>query len=308
MDHKLLLEKIDSALKSIMTADLRGSILTPEKQQQFVRVVSEATPILDAARRIDMKSHTHDIDRVGFASRILGPAKEGEAGDQDSKPDFHTNQLKSVEVMAVAGITDSTLEDNIESAGFENTLLDLIADRVGIDLEELFINGDTNSNDPFLKLTDGWLKKSANEINADNSDFDAEDVEDMFDAMLRAVPKKYLRNRNEWTFWVHWDIEDSYRNVLRQRGTGLGDTAQTTAQVLAYKGIQVRDCSNMPEGTALLAPNNNLVYGIYRDIRIEPDRIPKERKTDFVTTLRVDCHYEDENASVVARGFTGPQI
>src|SRR5690606_42091305 len=91
-----------------------------------------------------------------------------------------------VEVMAVAGITDSTLEDNIDSAGFENTLLDLIADRVGIDLEELFINGDTNSNAPFLKLTDGWLKKSANEINADNSDFDAEDVEDMFDAMLRA--------------------------------------------------------------------------------------------------------------------------
>lgn len=303
MNNQQILEKIHSALKSIMTSDLGSSRLARSKQQQFVRTVSEATAILDAARRIDMTSHTHDIDRVGFASRILGPAKEGEASDQDSKPDFHTNTLESVEVMAVAGITDSTLEDNIEREGFENTLLDLIADRVGVDLEELFLLGDKDSSDPFLKLTDGWLKKAANEVTAE--DFDPTDVEDMFDAMIAAVPKKYLRDRSQWTFWVHWDIEDAYRNVLRQRGTGLGDSAQTTAQTLAYKGFTIRDSSNMPEGTAFLVPSNNLVYGIYRDIFIETDRIPKARKTDFVTTLRVDCHFEDENAAVVGRGFTG---
>lgn len=303
MNNQEILNKIHGALKSIMTSDLGSSRLARSKQQQFVRTVSEATAILDAARRIDMTSHTHDIDRVGFASRILGPAREGEASDQDSKPDFATNTLESVEVMAVAGITDSTLEDNIEREGFENTLLDLIADRTGIDLEELFLLGDKDSEDPFLSLTDGWLKKSANEITAE--DFDPTDVEDMFDAMISAVPKKYLRNRAEWTLWVHWDIEDAYRNVLRTRGTGLGDSAQTTAQTLAYKGFTIQDSANMPEGTAFLAPSSNLVYGIYRDIFIEPDRIPKARKTDFVTTLRVDCHFEDENASVVGRGFTG---
>ena len=298
-----ILEKIHGALKAITTRDLGSSRLARSKQQRFVRTISESTPLLDAARRIDMQSHTHDIDRVGFASRILGRATENEAGTNESKPDFHTNTLESVEVMAIAGITDSTLEDNIEKEGFEDTLLDLIADRTGIDLEELFINGDKDSTDDFLSLTDGWLKKSANEITAE--DFDTTDPESMFDAMLKAVPKKYLRNRSEWTFWVHWDIEDAYRNVLRKRGTGLGDTAQTTAQTLAYKGIKVQDCSNMPEGTALLVPSSNLVYGIYRDIFIEPDRIPKARRTDFVTTLRVDCHFEDENAAVVGRGFTG---
>lgn len=301
MNNQQILEKIHSALKSIMTSDLGSSRLARSKQRQFVRTVSNATRILDEARRIDMTSHTHDIDRVGFASRILGRAQEGVEGEHDSKPDFHTNTLESVEVMAIAGITDSTLEDNIEEEGFENTLLDLIADRTGIDLEELFLLGDKDSDDEFLSLTDGWLKKSANEITAD--DFDTSDPEDMFDAMIKAVPKKYLRNRSEWTLWVHWDIEDAYRNVLRSRGTGLGDSAQTTAQTLAYKGFTVQDSSNMPEGTAFLAPANNLVYGIYRDIFIEPDRIPKARKTDFVTTLRVDCHFEDENASVVGRGF-----
>lgn len=301
MNNNDILARINSALKAITTTDLGSARLARSKQQRFARVVSESTPILDSARRIDMTSHTHDIDRIGFASRILRGAKENQAGDQDSKPDINTNTLESVEVMAIAGVTDSTLEDNIEKEGFEDTLLDLIADRVGIDLEELFLLGDKNSSDEFLSLTDGWLKKSANQVTA--GDFKATDVEDMFDVMLKAVPKKYLRNRSEWTFWVHWDIEDAYRNELRQRGTGLGDTAQTTAQTLSYKGIKVLDCSNMPEGTAFLAPSSNLVYGIYRDIFIEPDRIPKARRTDFVTTLRVDCHFEDENAAVVGTGF-----
>lgn len=299
-----LLARINGALKALTTSDLGGSILAREKQQQFVRVVSEATTMLDNARRIDMRSHTHDIDKIGFASRILRSAQEDtEPSGEGSKPTPSTNTLESVETMAIAGITDSTLEDNIEQEGFEDTLLDLIADRIGIDLEELFINGDKTSGDEFLALTDGWLKKAANEVT--NTDFDATEVESMFDTMLQAVPKKYLRNRSEWTYYVHWDIEDAYRNVLRKRGTGLGDQAQTQQISLAYKGISVQDNSNMPAGTALLVPNSNLVYGIYRDIRIEPDRQAKKRRTDFVTTLRVDCHYEDENAAVVARGYTG---
>lgn len=303
METNELLKQIQLALKSITRADLGKAVLNRTKQQRFVRTVSESTPMLDQARRIDMTSHTHDIDRIAFTERILYTAKEGEEGSQQSKPDFSTNSLESVEVMAIVGITDSSLEDNIEKENFEDTLIDLIADRVGVDLEELFINGDKDSSDPFLAQIDGWLKLSANEVTAE--DFDPTDVEDMFDAMLQAVPKKYLRNRSEWVYYVHWDIEDAYRNVLRKRGTGLGDAAQTTAQQLSYKGIRVQDCSNMPVGTALLVPANNLVYGIYRDITIEPDRIPKARRTDFVTTLRVDAHYEDENASVVGRGFTG---
>lgn len=302
MGNQDVLAKIHGALKSITTSDLGSSRLARSKQDRFARTISNATRILDEARRIDMTSHTHDIDRVGFSSRILQKVDEGTAeGVSSSKTDFHTNTLESKEVMAIAGITDSTLEDNIERDGFENTLLDLIADRVGIDLEELFLVGDRDSDDEFLAITDGWIKKSANEI--DGEDFDANDPEDMFDAMIKAVPKKFLRNRSEWTLWVHWDIEDAYRNILRERGTGLGDSAQTTAQQLSYKGFKVQDSANMPEGTAFLAPSTNLVYGIYRDVFIEPDRQPKARKTDFVTTLRVDCHFEDENASVVGKGF-----
>ncbi|MDZ5782104.1 phage major capsid protein [Marinococcus luteus] len=306
-DNAQLLKNIQNAVKAIQTSDIGSSVLSRQKQSQFVRTVSEATRILDDARQINMNSHTYDIDRIGFASRFMRGANEGEDPEETSKPNFDTNTLEAKELIAIAGFTDSTLEDNIEGENFENTLLTLIADRSGVDLEELFLNGDRDSSDSLLQVIDGWLKKAANELDggASEPDFDTEDVETMFDEMINGIDKKYLRRREDWKLYVHWDIEDSYRNLLRDRGTGLGDSAQTQANRLAYKGFEIVDSSSMPEGNALLVPRSNLVYGMYRDVRIEPDRKPRQRLTDFITTMRVDCHYEDENAAIVAKGFEG---
>ena len=44
----------------------------------------------------------------------------------------------------------------------------------------------------------------------------------------------------------------------------------------------------------ILTPDYNFVYGIQRDITIEPDRVPKERATDFVITMRLDFQVENE--------------
>ena len=44
----------------------------------------------------------------------------------------------------------------------------------------------------------------------------------------------------------------------------------------------------------ILTPDYNFIYGIQRDITIEPDRVPKERATDFVITMRLDFQVENE--------------
>ncbi len=43
----------------------------------------------------------------------------------------------------------------------------------------------------------------------------------------------------------------------------------------------------------LLTPDYNFIFGIQRDITIEPDRVPKERCTDFVITTRIDFKVEN---------------
>jgi len=305
---KDLINKIDAAMKAITVSDLGSSVLTTEKANRFIRTASEATPVLQNSRRLTMNAPTRDIDRVAFTQRILGPTQENVEITNETKPTFATNQLVAVEVGGVVGITDNTLEDNIEREDFEDTLLDLIAERVGVDLEELFIKGDTGSTDNYLKLTDGWLKLAGNQLTGGGAtpNFSATDVEEMFDAMLQAVPKKYFRNPADWRFYVTWNIADDYRDVLKNRNTSLGDQAMVSNTGLAYKGVPLEVVPNMPDGNALLVPPSNLVWGMYREIRIEPERVAKARRTDFVVTLRADCHYEDENAAVRAQGYTGP--
>ena len=58
------------------------------------------------------------------------PAEENIEPEKSSKPEFHTNKLYSEELIAVVGITDSTLEDNLERESFENTLVDMMGESV----------------------------------------------------------------------------------------------------------------------------------------------------------------------------------
>jgi len=301
MRNDLILKRINTALKAISVGDLGESKLVAEQADQFIKVVSDSTPILNEARLYTMDTPERKIDRTGFGQRILH--------DPDNlssvKPSFDTNTLEVVKAKGKVGIEDDTLEDNIQREDFEDLLIEMIAERCGVDLDELFIQGDSDDAglDDYLQLLDGWLKKADHKL--DSGDYDVTDVEDMFDKMLRALDQKFLRNRADWRFYTHWDIEDDYRNALRARGTALGDMAQTEHDAVRYKGIPVYPVANMPEGRALLANPDNVVYGIRRDIRIEPDRKPEDELTNFIVTLRADCHYENEEASVASEDYTG---
>lgn len=51
----------------------------------------------------------------------------------------------------------------------------------------------------------------------------------------------------------------------------------------------------------ILTPDYNFIYGIQRDITIEPDRVAKERSTDFVITMRVDFQVENAEMSGILK-------
>lgn len=51
----------------------------------------------------------------------------------------------------------------------------------------------------------------------------------------------------------------------------------------------------------ILTPDFNFIYGIQRDITIEPDRVAKERATDFVITMRVDFKVENPEMSGILK-------
>lgn len=319
-----ILARLDGAFKSITVESLGDSVLAPEKFNQFIKAMQHRTTILPEARFISMQSQITEIDRVGFVGRILtagnkvvnvgNQAVESQhvlSEDEFAKPQFATNKLVAKEMQAVTGIRDKALRRNIERGGFENTLVTLFGEAAGRDLEEWAIFADTDiayATDSILWLTDGWVKKAKNKVYGEGTgaqiDPSADDYpEQVLDALLKALPKQFLVNRSEWRFYVPYEIEDGYRDILKSRGTAIGDRAQTEGGGLYYKGIPVVYTPMLERSSdrvAMLQHPDNMVWGVFHEVTIEREREAKARRTDFVLTIEADAHYEDENAAVVA--------
>jgi hypothetical protein len=345
-----LLAKLDAAFKGLLEVnDLGAAVLAPQKFDRFVQMMQESTIVLPAARFIPMQSQRVDIDRTGFVTRILHSGRDNKTAAGQLWPEtingasrdltggyglsagfaeltFHENQLLARELQAITSLRDDALRRNIEKGNFENTLIDLFSAAAGRDLEEFALLADRGyayANDDVLSQTSGWVAKAGQKLYGvgAGAGFDPTDdafPENMFTAMLNALPKQYLGNPGDWKYYVTWDVYDGYRDCLRARGTVLGDSAQTTNMPLYFKGTQIVYCpflerahptsfagGQLADGLAngaicLLTNPDNMVWGIFHQVQIEREREAKWRRTDFVLSFEGDVHYEDEDAAVAA--------
>lgn len=217
-----LLARLDAAFKAVTdVTELGSSVLSTQKFDRFVREARDATVILPDARFIPMDAQKVDIDRVGFSGRILQEGRDAAGVHLDlTEAEFAaiatvTNQLDADELIAITSLRDSALRRNIERGDFEGTLVDLFGQAAGRDLEEYALLADTASADTFLKKTDGWLKRAANRVlgaSGPPADFDPIDPESIFQAMIDALPKRFMTDRSEWRIYVPFETEDGYRD------------------------------------------------------------------------------------------------
>jgi len=320
-----MLKLIDRALKGgIVDIDALGeAVLQPTKLTRFIRKMQEKTVILPEARYMPMDAQIAHIDRISFTGRVLDSGDDA-SGDHRTlaesdyaKPTTAINKLTVHEFQAIVSIQDKALRRNIEKENFEETLIDLLGEAVGRDMEEFALFADTDfsyAQDHVLSKSNGWIKQAANAVyGGSTEDFDpaaATYPENMFNAMLGGMPKEYLTDVGAWRYWVNWEVENAYRDLLKARGTSLGDSVYTTNQKLAYKGIPIervpmieRAKAELVGGcgdVAMLGYPNNHVWGVFHKVTIEREREAKKRQTDFILTLEVDAGYEDENAVIVA--------
>ena len=337
-----LLAQLDAAFKAVTDIDSFGdSILQPQKFDQFVRRMEDRSVVLPEARFMEMEAQQTDIDRTGFVGRILRSGSDDAGASRTlAEGEFAvhstaTNKLIAQELQAVTSIRDRALRRNIERGNFENTLVDLFAEASGRDFEEYALLADTqipHGDDDVLSKTNGWLRLAGNRVyGGTDGQFDptADNwTEDMFQAMLDALPKRFLQNVSEWRIYVPFFVLDSYRDTLRARGTDLGDLLQTNAggpvqsgasavtATLPWKGMWVTyspllersaemaaadsNVDKVEGRVGLLSHPDNMAWGVFHEVTIEREREAKDRRTDFVLTFEGDAHYEDENAAVAA--------
>jgi len=332
MNNKTILKELNNAInnitnKNVITPDELGAsaLLNPGQFDEFVREIQDATVILDEARYQEMDREKLEIDRIAFKDRVLrGGGANTELDESDyAETDTSENVLSAEELLAIVSLKDHTIRRNIERGNLENTLIELLGEAAGRDLEEYGIFADEDITvgsgggeypATYINLTDAWVSTAGNKIYDDTTELNDEDVadawddtadnwpENLFESLISGTPKKYLTDRGDWRFYVPWRVENDYRDLLKDRGTQLGDTNQTEYPPVMYKGIQVVYVPMIERGieeVAMLQHPDNMVWGVFHEVELETEREAKKRRTDFVLTVEADAKYEDENASTI---------
>lgn len=309
--NQQLLQKVDFDLTQMGAQGL----LEQEQANRFVRKLIKEPTILRDVRTLEMRAPQRQINKIQFGSRIMRPATEQTAlaaGDR-SAPATEQVLLTTFEVMAEVRITYDVLEDNIErigtlgqhtdaagtalSGGLRDTIVDLIAERAALDLEELALNGDTASADTYLALNDGYLVEV--ETNGNIADIGGAKIsKETFKVGMQVLPDQYHRNVAQMRHYVSVDQDVEYRDSLASRSTGVGDSFVQGQQNPTPFGVPVSRVQTMPEDKGLFTNPLNLLMGVQRQVLMEFDKDIRTREYIVVLTARLDFQVEEAEASV----------
>ncbi|QNP15570.1 phage major capsid protein [Bacillus pumilus] len=298
MRNQDVINKAEMTLASLKT----GGLMNPTQSNTFIRMVQNAPTLLQDARVIPMESDSQKIEKIGFGQRILRPGQEGVGltNEQKTAPTTSTVQLTAKEVIAEVNITYDTLENNIEGDNLQNTIMQMLAERAAVDIEELILNGDTGSSDAYLAQLDGIRKQATSHI----VDVAGEPLtRQVFKQGYKAVPSKYLRIPQEFRFYTSPGQEVEWKDKVAERQTNLGDAAVQGGLSSAF-GVPVKGIANMQPyvedgadvSDILLTHPKNIILGFSRNIRIEVDKDIRRRKFIIVLTAKLDSKFEEEDA------------
>jgi len=304
-----LVRKADLALAEL-TSD--GGVLLPGQAKKFIRKLMKQSVIMKSARVIPMVRPKERIEKIGLTSRILHAGTSGSAlasGDR-SKPALFKQELSTKLMKAEIDIPDEVFEDNIEGNSLKDTLLGLMVERAALDLDELFLLGDTTlvGSDAFLGLLDGFLKSATSNV----FDADGEVVsKNTWKAMWKTMPQEYRQIKSAMRIYTSSDAQTEYSDQIGERGTSAGDKAAIDGMAPKWQGIPIEEIPVMPqdlgegedETAALLLNPKNMVVGVQRRIRVRTDVDVRAGVIWMVLDLRMDAQYEEEEAVVKATGM-----
>lgn len=314
MKMREVLAKADMALSDLAT----GGLMNPEQANTFIRIMTEDTAFLDDVRLINMARPKMTVNKLDLASRALRVANQGlisspltgEEGTRAlaradrTKVTTSKVELDTYEVIAEVNLPYEVLEDNIEGGAIDNTrfqatVLDKLAERVRIDIEDVLLNGDTGSLDSFLAARDGILvQATSNIVNNGGAPLDAV----TFNEMIQTLPDKFKRVVNRYKFYTSHNKALQYMMQVAQRQTGLGDSVLVGGKGMSFTpfGVPLTPAAAMPGASALFMDPSNILFGVQRNMRMEFDRDTRERVLIIVFTMRFDFKLEQEDMVVKA--------
>lgn len=132
---------------TIETGSLSSGLLNPEQARKFIQQTFDATNLGQMVRHEMRTAKKGEIDKIGIARRIL--RKKTENTDDGYRANVNTSQIEYATTAARLPweITEETLRENIEGQNFETITTNLMTAQLGVDLEDLYLNGDEDAGE-----------------------------------------------------------------------------------------------------------------------------------------------------------------
>ena len=292
---------------AIETGSLSSGLLNPEQARKFIQQTFEATNLNSLIRHEMRTAKTGEIDKIGIARRIL--RKMTENHDDGYRAGVETSQIEyaTTAVRLPWEITEETLRENIEGQNLEQIITDLMTTQLGIDLEDLYLNGDeaTESTDPdydFLKINDGWIKQISNGGHVYDASSESSMSLDLFYKTLKTLPNKYNNGKLRWLMSPHraqeWELF-LLNKVVNAGGAVPESVYNSPARIPAV------ECPSLDDGTIILTDPKNLVVVNTYSVKIRKTTEGKEAimmdKRFYATHLDYDPIIEELDATAIIK-------
>jgi HK97 family phage major capsid protein len=301
-DNRDYIAKADTLLSTLAP----GGILQPAQADEFVRLAVDRSVVLPMMTRVDMRAPTEYREKITFGTRSLvgGTEVTSLPLGQRAAPTTSKVQLSAQLVKAEARISFESLEDSIEGGRFEQTVRDTLAEKISFELEELSFNGDTTSADALLKVLDGFIKQTTTNTVAGGS---ATLQRSLLKDTLKTMPSAFRRDKRSLRFMTADEAAIDYQEHLGDRATPVGDGQATTdVEARPFQSIAIIGVPAFPtnlgggsnETVVILTDPANMLFGVWRDIRMDVEKKASEQVLIIVMSARVDFKYAHEPASV----------
>lgn len=235
--------------------------LSHEEADRFIDYMVDQSFLKSNARVERMNAPTKTIAKIGIGKNILKPAKS--ATDPGNTVSTVTDQLtlETKEIIAIAEISDDSLEDNIEGNAFVDHLMRMIAMQAANELEDMCLYGkripQVANATHINQLMDGWLTIALEQGHV----LDARDAvmfpevapavaegyiePRKFSKLLKTLPSIYMGNKRALRFLLPNHIHQDYNDFMGSRRVSTEDPYLLGVGKLTYANIPLQEVPRM---------------------------------------------------------------
>lgn len=297
---------------AITTGSVTHGLLQPYQAKRFLRQTFEATPLQGLIRHELRREKTGEIDKIGIANRIIRAKKEGTDDGYRAKPNYGVVEYACKAYRLPWEITEETLLENIEGQSFEQTVEQLMTTQLGVDTEDLSINGDESvvTTDPdydFLKLNDGYVKQILNggHVYDAGSLHSGQLILDTFYGATQTMPNKY-RKRGTLRWLMSPTRAEQWENYLLNKVINAGGVVPDNVYTAPAR-IPVVEVPALSDDKVILCDPKNLIQVNTYTVKIRKTTEGKsavmQDKRFYVIHFDADFIIEELDATAIITGL-----